>query len=387
MELDEAISQSTSDREAGEEVLRALAAAFEKAGYSVEDIGRISKLGGYQQAAKLRRQDGTDEIVTTDLFKWEISPAWEDGPEWPVVQQAAPVKLKPLRAKPKSSISSRTTVILPDQQIGFRRIDGEMIPCHDEDAMDVALAVTKAIRPDRIVNLGDFLDLPEWSSKFIVTPEFVETTQPALDAGHEHLARQREICENVDVLEGNHDDRIAIGTVNNARAALRLRQAMTTPDHWPVLSIPFLLRLDDLGVTYHDGYPANRTKVAAGDDILTPLYAIHGELLDMMKVAKVSRQSYVQGHIHRRSLHSETYEIDGQPVEVIAFTPGCLCRTDGAVPSTKSAKTRKRPLTRWENWQQGMAVVTEYDDGSWKPEIIPIHRGRALYRGKAYEAA
>lgn len=375
-----------TDRAAGEKVLQGLADAFDRAGYSVEDIGRISKAGGYQQSAKVRHADGTDEVVTTDLYKWEIAPAWENGPEWPVLQPAAPVRLPPIKSKPKSPNGTRTTVILPDPQIGFRRIGSELIPTHDEAAMSAALVVAKAAKPDRIVNLGDHLDLPEWSSKFLVTPEYVETTQPSIDEGHRFLARQVSICELVDLLEGNHDDRIAIATASNAMASLRLRPAATPPDHWPVLSMPSLLRLDDLGVTYHDGYPANRTKLTAGTDELTPLFAIHGEALDVVKSAKMSRQSYVQGHIHRRSMHCETYEVDGRPIIVMVFSPGCLCRIDGAVPSTKSAKTRQRPLVRWESWQQGMAVVTEHDDGSWGAEIVPIHRGQALWRGKAYAA-
>jgi len=297
------------------------------------------------------------------------------------------VRLPPVKAKKRSANGSRVTAILPDPQIGFRRVDSELIPTHDRDAMNAGILVAKAAKADRIVNLGDTIDLPEWSSKFIVTPEFVETTQPALDEGHEFLARQKEICDEVDVLEGNHDDRLAIATTANARGALRLRQACTTPDSWPVLSMQNLLRLDDLGVTYHDGYPANRTKLTSGTDELTPLVAVHGELLDVVKVAKVSRQSYVQGHIHRRSMHCETYEVDGRPLTVVAFSPGCLCRVDGAVPSTKSAKTRKRPLVRWENWQQGCAIVTEHDDGEWAAEIVPIHRGRAMWRGRTFEAA
>lgn len=377
----------TDDNAEGRKVIEGIAAAFQRAGYSVEDIGRVSRMGGYQQSSKLRQADGTDEQVTTDLYKWEISAGWEDGPEWPVVQPAAAVKLPAVKSKPKSANGSRVTVILPDPQIGYRRVDGELIPTHDVDAMSVGVTVAKAAGADRIVNLGDTIDLPEWSSKFIVTPEFVETTQPALDEGHRFLARQRSICENVDVLEGNHDDRLAISTTANARAALRLRQACTTPETWPVLSMQSLLRLDDLGVTYHDGYPANKTKLTVGTDELTPLYAVHGDLLDVVKVAKVSRQSYVQGHIHRRAMHCETYEVDGRPITVMAFSPGCLCRVDGAVPSTKSAKTRQRPLVRWENWQQGMAVITEHDDGDWAAEIVPIHRGRAMWRGKTYDGS
>lgn len=372
-----------ADTAQGKTILAKLAAELERRGITAEEVGRLSRISMWQGLTK----DEEGEAHVHDLYGFQLAPSWDQGPQWPVIQPAAPVKLPARTGKAKSPNGTRTIVIMPDPQIGFRRIDGDMIPTHDRDAMGVALVVAKAAGADRIVNLGDHIDLPEWSSKFLITPEFVETTQPALDDGHRFLAEQKAICDVVDLLEGNHDDRLAISITANSRAALRLRPACTTPDHWPVLSMQNLLRIDDLGVTYHDGYPANRTKLTRGTDELTPLFAIHGELLDVMKVAKVSRQSYVQGHIHRRSMHCETYEVDGRPIMVQAFSPGCLCRVDGAVPSTKASKTRQRPLVRWESWQQGVAVITEHDDGDWAAEIVPIHRGRALWRGKAYEVA
>lgn len=388
MNLNDAIGATGGDQAEGERILRALSEKIAERGYTAEDVGRIARINYHETGMKLKQADGTEKVHVQDLHGFTLNTSWDEGPAWPVVQPASPVKV-PVTKRRQSANGTRVTVVHPDQQIGFRRVDGEFIPTHDRDAIDVAMAVTKAIKPDRIVNLGDFLDLPEWSSKFVVTPDLAETTQPAVQEGHELLARQRALCDAVDVLEGNHDDRMALATVNNARAAFGLRRASTVgevPDGWPVLSVPFLLRMDELGVVYHDGYPANRAKLTKGTDELTPLVAVHGEKLDVMKLAKESRQSYIQGHIHRISQHAETYEVDGRPVVVHAITPGCLCRVDGAVPSTKSSRTRRRHVTRWESWQQGLAVVTEFDDGGWSCEIVPIQRGRALYRGKAYDA-
>jgi hypothetical protein len=171
-------------------------------------------------------------------------------------------------------------------------------------------------------------------------------------------------------------------------AAMRLRPGGSPPDAWPVLSIPHLLRLDAIDVIYTGAYPAGRVPLTAGTATQAGLVALHGERLDIVKVAKDSRQSVVQGHIHRRALHEVTYETPGGPFHVTAFSPGCLCRVDGAVPSTHAGTDEHgRPVTRWENWQNGCAVVTEYDDGAWDVELVPIHAGRALWRGKAYDAA
>lgn len=364
-------------------MLGKLAALLERNGISVDDIGKIARINVWQGFHK----DEQGEAQVVDLAGISFSPAWEQDPEWPTIQQAAPTVIRPIKAAPKTT-DTRVTVILPDPQIGFRRMtDGTMIPTHDEAAIDVALQITRAARPDAIVNLGDLLDFGEWSSKFVVLPEFVLTTQPAIDAAHQFLARQRAVAPDAQMtlLAGNHDDRLGLSVTRNTMAALRLRRA-NAPESWPVLSLAFLLRLDELGCDYVGAYPAGRVEIARGNDTITPLIAIHGEKLDVAKVARTERQSVVQGHIHRIAMHSETYEVRRRPETVVAFSPGCLCRIDGAVPSTRGGTDdiTGQPYQRWENWQQGCAVVTETSDGGWSVELIPIHHGRAVWRGKEY---
>lgn len=377
------VDQAADDAYRPTVALGKLAELLERQGIAVEDIGTVARVNLWQG---FHKDDETGEARVVDLAGISFSPAWSEPPQWPVVQPAAPTIIRPVRTSQKRT-QGRITVILPDPQIGFRRLDdGTMIPMHDDAAIGVALQITKDARPDHIVNLGDLLDLPEWSSKFIVLPEFVLTTQPTIDEAHRFLARQRAVAPDAEItlLAGNHDDRLGLAITRNALAALRLRQA-NAPDSWPILSLPNLLRTDDIGVRYIGGYPAGRIELAHGNDTMTPLYAIHGERLDVVKVAKAERQSFVQGHIHRQQLHSETYEYRGHPQTVVAFSPGCLCRIDGAVPSTKSGQDERGvPMRRWENWQQGLAVVTETDDGLWSVEQIPIHHGRALWRGKEY---
>ncbi|NDE02328.1 MAG: hypothetical protein EBZ91_11405 [Gammaproteobacteria bacterium] len=319
----------------------------------------------------------------------QLSPHWAEGPQWPVVQQAAPVKAQP-RPAPKTTSAEHCIVIAPDPQIGYRRYEnGDLDPFHDDRAIALTLQIIRDAKPARIINLGDSFDAPEWSSKFLVAPEFVMTTQPALDRLHRYLAEQQTEAPagtRIELLEGNHDARLGVAVTKNAMAAMRLRQA-NAPESWPVLSMQHLLRLDDLGVTYHDGYPAGRVKLAAGSDRITPLYAIHGERLTVSAVAKNERQSYVQGHIHRIQDHYETFELEGGPITVNAWSCGCLCRTDGAVPSVRGgADVRGRPIQRQEAWQQGCAVVTVQADGTWAKEIIHIANGRAIWRGKEYVA-
>lgn len=364
------------------ERLGKLAELLERSGIDIEDIGQVQKINVWQGFYK----DEHGQAQTVDMAGVVLSPSWEGEPEYPVVQQAAPTIIKPVKSQAVQR-ETKVTVILPDPQIGYRRLhDGQLITTHDEHAISVALQITAAAKPDHIVNLGDTLDLPEWSSKFLVLPEFVLTTQPTIDYAHRYLAQQRAIAPEakISLLAGNHDNRLGLAIAKNAMAALRLRRA-EAPQEWAILSLPFLLRLDELRVEYTGDYPAGRIKLTSGGNGLTPLWAIHGEKLDVAKVAKAERQSFVQGHIHRIGMANETYEINGEPETVTAFSPGCLCKIDGAVPSTKGGTHDDgRPYRRWEAWQQGCAVITEDPDGYWTAEIIPIHHGRATWRGKTF---
>jgi len=366
-------------------VIGKIADLLDRNGIDPDDIGKVHRVNVWQGFHK----DDNGEAQVVDLVGVTLSPHWADGPQWPVVQQAAPVKAQP-RPASKTTNAEHCIVIAPDPQIGHRRYEnGDLDPFHDDRAIALTLQIIRDAKPARIINLGDSFDAPEWSSKFLVAPEFVMTTQPALDRLHRYLAEQQTEAPagcRVELLEGNHDARLGIAVTKNAMAAMRLRQA-NAPESWPVLSMQHLLRLDELDVTYHDGYPAGRVKLAAGSDRITPLYAVHGERLTVSAVAKNERQSYVQGHIHRIQDHYETFELEGEPVTVNAWSPGCLCRTDGAVPSVRgSADVRGRPIHRQEAWQQGCAVVTVQADGTWAKEIIHIANGRAIWRGKEYRA-
>lgn len=382
MSLDDELLESQLTKK---EKLGKLFALLERSGIDVDDIGRVQKISVWQ--GFLKNEEG--EPVLVDMASVVLSPTWEEAIQYPVVQQAAPTLIRPTSSKPKTT-DNKVTVILPDPQIGFRRFgDGTLMPMHDDQAMNVALQVMRFIRPDVVVNLGDFIDLPEWSTKFLVLPEFVLTTQPSVDRAHKFLAEQRAtVGDDCDIIliGGNHDARLPNLVARNAMAAMRLRQA-NTPKGFPVLSVPFLLRLDELKVKYFGAYPAARVRIADGGDGQTPLYAIHGERLDVQKVAKNERQSFVQGHIHRISVHTETYEVSDAMEQVVAFSPGCLCRVDGAVPSTKSgADDGGMPIQRFESWQQGIAVVTELPSGRWSYEIVPIIKGEAVYRGRLFSA-
>lgn len=357
---------------------RAIAELLERNGIDVEDVGRVQKVNLWQGFHK--GEDGSAQVV--DLTGITLSPSWEDGPKWPLVQPAAPVRIPPRKSVKPRTDGLQTAVILPDPQIGYRwRPDGTLDPFHDEAAMSLALQLTHYLRPELIVNLGDTLDLAEFS-RFEIEPAFGRTTQATLDRAHRFLAEQRAAAPEAEIrlIEGNHDRRLQKFIVNNAKAAFGLRQANTAPSSWPVMSVPNLLRLDELGVEYIPGYPAGITWI---NDRLA---CVHGERLKVSQVNDEERVSIIQGHIHRIAVQHKTRRVRDGYRTALAGTPGCLCRIDGSVPSTKgSTDSHGEPIKRPEDWQHGIAVVTFVPgDGPFQVELVPIHDGTTIFRGREF---
>lgn len=370
---------STANRK---KIVGKVADMIEASGIDVDDVGRIDKIRLNTYQALTKDADGEAQIHDLEAASVLLSPTWADGPQWPVVQPAKPTKVTPPGTPSKRKTKHHTVVILPDPQIGFRRFeDGSLDPFHDDSAMKAALKVVAAVDPSRVVNLGDFLDLAAWG-KYTKEPSFYFTTQAAIDRGHLFLAEQRAAAPTaeIDVLEGNHDYRLVKGIIENATEAFGLRQA-NAPASWPVMSVPYLLRMDDLGVNYHAGYPAGELWIT--DDVR----CIHGIKVrsngsTASAVVNDEQVSTIFGHVHRLELQHKTRHTRLGPNKLYAATPGCLCRIDGAVPSMKGGTDLLgRPLTTWENWQQGMAIVSYYNDGPHSIELVQIDNGKAFFRG------
>jgi len=325
----------------------------------------------------------------------EINKVKKSGPEWPVVQQAAPVNITGYAPAPKSPAligGWKTAVILPDPQIGYRQFeDTGLDPFHDEAAMNVALQVLAAEQHEngveQVVNLGDFLDLPA-QGKYEQEAAFAQTTQHAIDRGHLFLQEQRANAPKAKIilLEGNHDRRMQKFVQANALSAFGLKRA-NMPDSWPVMSLPYLLRLDEINVEYIDAYPAGMWWIN------DKLRAIHGDKVNsggstaMKYTNEMPHISTVFGHIHRQEIQSKTtFDREGR-IKAMAISPGCLCRIDGHVPSVKgSTDSNGKPVTYWENWQQGIAVIRYKDEGSFHVDLVHIDEGKTLYKGQEFIA-
>ena len=337
-----------------------------------------------------------------DLKTWEVKDyvvnKWEygvkDGTVYPLFQVKAwlirkrlnpimpiisPVELPAVRiqkpAKPKNG-EIRRALIIPDLHIGFaRRIHTqELTPFHDRRVLDICLQLIKKNRYNKIIFIGDILDLAEWSSKFNPEPEYFFTTQPALLESAFWFQQMREAAPaaTMEIYEGNHDKRLADLTALYLKSAYGLRP-VDELDLPPTMTIERLLALHKLRIDYVNGYPDN------GRWLNNNVMIRHGDVVrngpgDTAK-AIINKTTYttIFGHIHRRELISRRIATRAGDVIHSAFCPGCACHIDGRVPGSSSE----------QQWQQGIAEI-QYMDNMESIIPIPIENGAAIYENQLF---
>ena len=263
---------------------------------------------------------------------------------------------------------------MPDSQCGFKRNleTGELTPLHDLKAIAIATEIIKDLKPDRVIMLGDMLDLPDWSTHFVRSPEFYFTTQPSLNYVASWIKELRPYCKEMVYIEGNHEKRMIDSIVQNTIQAYGIKPA-NEPKSAPILSVPYLLGLDKLDVQYVGNYPHGEFYINNN------LVCIHGIKVgaqsgqSVMKLLNSPRISIIQGHVHRLEMAHKTVWTHGKPKIYQAISCGTLCRIDGIVPGGG---------TRY-NWQQGIGVI-EYTDEDFQIDTIGIYEGKSIFRGKSY---
>ncbi len=341
---------------------------------TLEELLKVSKvsLDKWVVVKKLiNKWDAVTKEGITDL--WQVKVWLERRPEFfssPVLP-ASFRKREPSNSVPPKPL--QTALIIPDAQVGFRRsAEGELSPLHDRIAMDVILQVCRDLLPEKIVLLGDMLDLAPWSTKFATEPGLRFTTQHSLVELYWFIGCLRETCPTAEIvyLEGNHENRIERALKEKVDEALDVRPA-TDPKGLPALSIPRLLALDSVDVDYRGPYGADYW-------LWDEVRIHHGHVVrgnsggTTSSILNNSNHSQIVGHIHRVESHSKTVQTaKGQKI-ITAMSPGCLCRLDGVVPAFAG-----KPL----NWQQGFGLVHK-NGKDVTITAIPILNGKAVLNQK-----
>ena len=228
----------------------------------IEEVGKIDKVHLKSEAVNVRQADGS--TILTPRYKTSItlSPKWEDGPQWPMIEQGPTLNIQYIPKVESVSNAKLKVFGWMDTQIWYyRNIETmDLTPFHDVDAINIGLESLRLYQPDVVVIDGDLIDMAS-HSKYLQLPEFQLTYQPSINFTTRLLGTIRSIvgakCKIVYV-PGNHERRASEYAAIYAKANYGIKRGTfenELPDTWPVQSLPYLLRLEELNIEYMHEYP------------------------------------------------------------------------------------------------------------------------------------
>jgi hypothetical protein len=251
-------------------------------------------------------------------------------------------------------------------------------PHHDERLHAAVCEWLREFKPARGIILGDLLDL-DTLSRHRRTPEWTAEVQATLDAGYSILRAYIEASPGTrwEMLDGNHEERLRNSVLDHLSTMFGVRRAREEeqPEEQPVLSTPYLLRLDELGVEWH---PAGSSYEHAQINVTSELAARHGWIAKKGSGASALttidhlRYSVVIGHTHRQAIvHHTAHSIDGQPKTLLGCEAGTLANIEGGLGYANAP-----------DWQQGFAVADVYSGtpGLFKVDLATYVDGTLLWR-------
>ena len=347
------------------------------------EIGRkaITKDITYREGVADGFIQDTGEINVEPLFQikaWLIrkKPIAIEPIVQPIILKVKKYKIPKVR---KSNSVLKTGLVIPDLQVGFRRNleTNQLTNFHDRDFLSVSLALAKDLQPNSLTFTGDNMDLSEWADKFIKSPEFYFTTQPAINELSWWLSQFRLACPNTEIfyIKGNHEDRMEKSIVTHMAAAYHLRPANENIK-LPAMSIPYLLNLDALDIEWIDDYPDGEVWLNNG------IRCVHGDKARSIPggsaraILDSSEVSVLFGHIHRKELVTRIRHTRQGSSVIVAACSGCGCRLDGEVPGH----------TLSQNWSQGVTKVYYDNDMYSSINLIDVQNGKIVDADKLYES-
>lgn len=304
------------------------------------------------------------EWTTTTNHAYE--PVDPEVSERDFIRQAAPTIIRPTR-RSHPQRRDELTVAFGDAQIGYR---GEET-FHDERAMSLAHIACRELQPDNIVLTGDMIDLPGLS-RYENRPDWQFRTQQAIDRYHTFLAQLRADSPNSKIVAvgGNHEERMLAGVRRNAAELLGIRRA-NADKMLGVLTVPFLVRFDELDIESVDGYPNAAYWLERDLKVTHGTQTRKGGSNAASYLAREST-STIYGHSHRMEVAYRTIPsgAHGEGRTLLAASPGCLAKTDGSVPGVNySVDSSGQTVRRAEDWQQGLLIVNHNPRNH---EAVPI---------------
>jgi len=362
------------------ELINRVAELLQRSNVDPNTIQRIRGLKLKSYGVAIKNAEGKIETEGLYSTSFQADPI-VNADDNPCLTQAPPITvLYSPHDAPRIARRLRIVCIISDAQIGFLRAsDGSLDTIHDLAALDVTKQIIAAEQPDELLSIGDWIDFTTFS-RWPQHTEFAGTAQASIDDASrilgEMISAAGRKCTKRTLVSGNHDIRLETYALNNAKAYLGLKRA-GKPDEWPVLSLPYMLRLDDLDVAYHGNYPAGEHWITDG------LVAMHAP----PKKLEISA-SVIHGHLHSITrTPSVAHGRFGRQTYSI-FDVGCVCKVGSTDEPTRLIRTLTPSDRARTNWLQGTAVVEILEGKIPRHQVsqVEIKDGVAIHGGQTFTA-
>jgi predicted phosphodiesterase len=350
----------------------AITASFEVSQLSSpEDIMRergLAPEAGWQLSSIRAAETHTDggSVVRLSYTARKTAPPF-------VLAPATPTRPSRLPRRRRTRSESRLAVVLSDPH-GW----------HVDEGMAQAFANFLAeTQPAELIINGDVLDCENISRWKQMHPHIwgVEMQQDIDKAGW-FLNLWRSALPGdtrCRLLLGNHDIRIDAKLLEGAPQLFGLRRANAAHER-PVMSVPYLLRLDELGWEYvesaHGHYPHTRIELVPNE-----LVVMHGSKTAKQPGAGAAKNledrgySVISGHSHKQALVKKTvHPAPGVQKTIVSVETGHASMNNGH--GYAEADTL--------NSVQGFATVAIYPDNSFDVDLAQYEDGYLRWRGERW---
>lgn len=289
-----------------------------------------------------------DGVVIVELFYVAVDLVKKKPIPVQPIPQSVKITLEPKPYTFEHSDNDFWVLDLPDPHFGYN----DYGPYHNDRALDIAFQFAYAYREfiRYVIWGGDVVDLEELST-FIKIPSGVNSFQLALNDSAARIAELKNILSEAThvVLEGNHDARLIKALIQRMPELYGLKKAQYNIK-WPVISIPFLLSLEEMGVEYIEAWPRGTGEYWIGDCAWIHGTKIGAQGLAVSKYLRDAKTSHdvVAHHDHRTAVASTTVWGARSSRNVITtMIPGCLCNVEGNIPPARNGK---------QDWQQAIGL-------------------------------
>lgn len=282
------------------------------------------------------------------------------------------IDVKPKTRKPPrvDKTKARLVVMCGDQQAPF----------HDPELHEKFCEWLRKNKPTEGVLIGDTVDFPE-ISRHRHNPEWVAKTQDCVNSGYLVLRDYVLNSENTkwSKLPGNHDERLRNCQIENIADLYGLRRAEVPGEllEHPVASVPFLLRLEELGIEWvnpNGEYAHGQVQLCKNLAVRHGWIAKKGSGTSALATLEHLGYSVVVGHTHRQSLvHKTTHDISGEPSTLAGVEAGCMCQVRDGLGYAIAP-----------DWQQGFATASVWPDGKFKIDLATYVNGNLYWRDQRY---